>query len=111
MVTTRAPRRMDVVLVRLDPTVGHEMRKTRPCVVVSPDELNGRLATLIVAPLTSKRRTVPWRVDSTFRGKRGQVALDQLRTIDRGRVTRNLGALDARAGRRALEVLQEMFAN
>ena len=102
---------MDVVLVRLDPTVGHEMRKTRPCVVVSPDELNGRLATLIVAPLTSTRRSVPWRVDSTFRGKRGQVALDQLRTIDRARVARNLGALDSRAGRRALELLQEMFAS
>lgn len=110
MVTATTPRRMDVVLVRLDPTVGHEMRKTRPCVVVSPDELNGRLATLIVAPLTSTRRSVPWRVDSTFRGKRGQVALDQLRTIDRTRVARNLGALDSRAGRRALEILQEMFA-
>lgn len=104
------PRRFDVVLVRLDPTLGSELQKTRPCVVVSPDELNGTLRTLIVAPMTTAGRDYPWRVPTAFGGKAGRVALDQIRTVDRGRVARRLGVLDAPASRRVLERLAEMFA-
>src|SRR6476661_9397115 len=97
--------RGEVVLVRLDPTLGSEIQKTRPCVVVSPDELNGALRTLIVAPMTTAGRDYPWRAPTVFGGTAGRVALDQLRTIDRARVVRRLGALDAEASRRVLEPL------
>lgn len=106
----RRPSRFDVFLVRLDPTVGHEVRKTRPCVVVSPDELNHVLRTAIVAPLTTAGRPYPWRVPVEFGGKRGRVVLDQLRTVDRERFVRRVGALDARAARGVLDVLAELFA-
>ena len=105
-----APARFDVVLVRLDPTLGEEMQKTRPCVVVSPDELNGSLRTLIVAPMTTAGRDYPWRVPTVFAATAGRIALDQLRTIDRARVVRRLGALDADASGRVLDRLAEMFA-
>ena len=102
--------RFDVVLVQLDPTLGSEIQKTRPCVVVSPDELNGAPRTLIVAPMTTAGRDYPWRVPTRFAGRAGRIAVDQLRTIDRARVVRRLGALDAGASRRVLDVLAEMFA-
>lgn len=102
--------RFDVVLVQLDPTRGSEIRKTRPCVVVSPDEMNGALRTFIVAPMTTKGRNYPWRVPVTFAGKSGHVVTDQLRTIDGERILRRLGSLDASITQRLLETLQEMFA-
>lgn len=102
--------RFDVVLVRLDPTQGHELRKTRPCLVISPDELNRNLATAIVAPMTTKGREYPTRVPVIFRRKRGQVVLDQIRTIDKSRVVKRLGPIDERAAQRVLAVLSEMFA-
>jgi len=102
--------RFDVVLVQLDPTLGSEIQKTRPCVVVSPDELNGALRTLIVAPMTTAGRDYPWRVPTRFAAREGRIALDQLRTIDRARVVRRLGTLDDGARRRVLEVLAELFA-
>ena len=101
--------RFDVVLVSLDPTVGSEMRKTRPCVVVSPDEMNAHLATRIVAPMTSRRREYPSRVAVTFKRKRGDIALDQLRTIDRQRIVKHLGRIEGVANQRVLAVLQMMF--
>ena len=107
---TRPPSRFEVFLVRLDPTVGHEIRKTRPCLVVSPDELNHSLRTIIVAPLTTAGQPYPWRVPITFAGKRGHVVLDQLRTVDRERLVRRLGPLDAGTARDILDILAELFA-
>jgi mRNA interferase MazF len=102
--------RFDVVLVRLDPTVGREMRKTRPCLVVSPDELNHALRTVILAPMTTAGHAYPWRVPILFAGKSGRVVLDQLRAVDRERVVRRLGALDPLTTQRVLAVLAELFA-
>jgi mRNA interferase MazF len=81
----------DLYLVNLDPTVGSEIRKTRPCLVLSPDEMNDSLRTVQVAPLTTTLRKYPWRVAITFQGKDGMVALDQIRTVDKGRLVRRLG--------------------
>jgi mRNA interferase MazF len=103
-------KRFGVYLVALDPIVGSEIKKARPCVVVSPDEINFHLHTVIVAPLTSTLRSYPFRVPSAFQGKRGQVALDQIRAVDKSRLIRRLGTIDAAAQARILEVLQEMFA-
>ena len=105
-----APRRGDVHLVALDPTVGREIRKTRPCVVVSPDELNAHLATVIVAPLTTGGRPYPFRVACRFQGRAGSVVLDQLRTVDAARLVRRLGRLSPSTVESALGVLREMFA-
>jgi mRNA interferase MazF len=102
--------RFDVFLVNLDPTVGTEIRKTRPCLVVSPDEMNRHIRTVIVAPMTSRGRPYPTRVPCRFRGKAGQIALDHIRTIDRERLVRRRGRLDADTGARVLAVLGEMFA-
>jgi mRNA interferase MazF len=103
-------KRFGVYLVALDPTVGSEIQKTRPCVVVSPDEMNRHIRTVIVAPMTTGGQAYPTRVACTFQGKRGQVVLDQIRTVDTTRLIRRLGAIDARTQPRILAVLQEMFA-
>src|SRR5437870_2081889 len=84
-------RRFDIVLVALDPTVGHEIKKTRPALVISPDEMNEHLSTLIVAPMTTKGRPYPTRIHCRFQGKDAQIVLDQIRTIDRRRLLRRLG--------------------
>ena len=102
--------RGEVHLVSLDPTQGHEIQKTRPCLVVSPDELNRALGTVIVAPMTTKGRPLPSRVAVTFQRKSGLIVLDQLRTVDRGRLVRRLGAVGTSTLDRVLEVLAEMFA-
>ena len=102
--------RGDVFLVDLDPTRGGEIRKTRPCVVVSPDELNAHLHTFIVAPLTMGRHAYPFRIAGRFQGTPGHVALDQIRTVDEQRLVRRLGRLAPVSLRRALDVLQDMFA-
>ena len=103
-------RRFEVYLVNLDPTVGSEIRKKRPCVVVSPDEMNRHIRTVIVAPMTTKGRDYPTRVKYRFGGKDGQVVLDQLRTVDKERLVQRLGEIDGETGRAALSVLAEMFA-
>lgn len=103
-------KRFEVHLVNLNPTLGHEIQKSRPCVVVSPDEMNRHLATVIVAPLTTVLRAYPTRVACRFQRQRGQVVLDQIRTVDRVRLVKKLGRLDQKTGERALGVLQEMFA-
>jgi mRNA interferase MazF len=102
--------RFDVLLVSLEPTVGREIKKTRPCVVISPDEMNHHIGTLVVAPMTTKGRVYPTRILVTFKGKRGQIVLDQIRTVDKSRVVRRLGKVDNITGERVLAVLQEMFA-
>jgi mRNA interferase MazF len=104
-----AIRRGDVHLVRLDPTVGSEVRKTRPYLVVSPDELNEHLRTVIVAPMTTGGHAYPWRVPCRFRNRAGFVALDQLRTVDTERLVKRLGQLSAGTTTAVLDTLQEMF--
>jgi mRNA interferase MazF len=99
-----------VYLVNLDPTVGSEIRKSRPCVVVSPDEMNRHVRTVVVAPLTTARRPYPSRIDVRFAGKDGQVVVDQLRTVDKARLAARLGALDAHEAAAVLAVLREFFA-
>jgi mRNA interferase MazF len=105
-----AIKRFEVYLVNLDPTVGAEIQKTRPCLVVSPDEMNQHLRTIIVVPLTTGGQDYPTRVACRFKGKDGQVVLDQVRTVDRGRLLKRWGRLDSKTSARVLEVLQEMFA-
>ena len=110
MAVARTRARGHVYLVRLDPTLGSEIRKTRPCVVVSPDELNDHLRTIIVAPMTTGGRAYPWRPRCRFQGRTGFVALDQLRTVDVERLLQPLGQLDAQTLLDVLRRLQEMFA-
>ena len=103
--------RFDVHLVRLDPTEGHEIRKTRPCVVVSPDDMNHHIGAVIVAPMTTKGRPYPTRVAVRFGGKVGLVVLDQIRTVDKDRLVKRLGRLDEETGKAVLRNLQEIFAD
>ena len=111
MAVGRSPiTRGDVHLVRLDPALGREIRKTRPCVVVSPDELNQHLRTVIVAPMTTGGHAYPWRVVCRFQNRSGFVALDQLRTVDSERLVKRLGRLSSGTTTDVLETLQEMFA-
>jgi len=103
-------KRFEVYLVNLDPAVGSEIQKTRPCVVVSPDEMNQHIRTVIVAPMTTKGREYPTRVKCRFGEKEGQVVLDQLRTVDKERLVKRLGAIDRETGWAILGVLAELFA-
>lgn len=109
VVTVERVRRGDVFLVQLDPTRGGEIRKTRPCVVVSPDDLNAHLRTVIVAPLTKGSHPYPYRVPCRFAGRGGCIVLDQIRTVDTERFGRHLGRLTPAPLNRALEVLHAMF--
>jgi mRNA interferase MazF len=101
--------RFEVHLVNLDPTEGREMKKTRPCVVVSPDELNEFWATVIVAPMTSVSRDLPFRVDTVFDNRRGQIALDQIRSVDKSRLVKKIGRIRKKDQDAVLGVLREMF--
>ena len=103
-------KRFDVWLVRLDPTVGSEIRKTRPCLVVSPDEMNRRIATVIVAPMTTSGRGYPTRISCRFQGKSGEIVLDQMRTIDKSRLLKRLGKISPAVQKTTLAVLAELFA-
>ena len=103
-------KRFEVYLVSLDPTVGAEIQKTRPCLVVSPDEMNRHIKTVIVAPMTTKGRSYPTRVPCEFDGKEGQVVLDQLRTVDKTRLVKRLGKVDQQTQKKVLQILAEMFA-
>jgi mRNA interferase MazF len=106
---TEVIHRGDVFLVSLDPARGGEIQKTRPCVVVSPDELNTFLRTFIVAPLTTGGHPYPFRVPCRFEGRAGYVVIDQIRTVDRERLVRRLGKLSPSTLGRILTILQEMF--
>lgn len=103
-------KRFAVYLVNLDPTVGAEIQKTRPCVVVSPDEMNRHIATVIVAPMTTQGKIYPTRVVCQFEGKSGLIVLDQLRTVDKTRLVKRLGTLSEAEQTVVLQVLAEMFA-
>jgi mRNA interferase MazF len=102
--------RFDVYLVSLDSTVGSEIKKTRPCLIVSPNELNRHVVTVIVAPMTTKGRTYPTRVPCVFEGKTGEIVLDQLRTVDRTRLIKRLGRIETAVQKTVLRKLAAMFA-
>ncbi len=101
--------RFDVFLVSLDPTVGHQIQKTRPCLVLSPDEMNHHISTVIIAPMTTKGRHYPTRIPCTFKGIKGQIVLDQLRTVDKRRLVKRLGVISPETQAKTLAVLQELF--
>ena len=103
-------KRFEVYLVSLDPTTGREIRKTRPCLVISPNEMNHYVATVIVAPMTTKGRDYPTRVNCSFNGKDGQVVLDQIRTVDKSRLVHKLGEIDSKTKAKVLAVIAEIFA-
>ncbi|MEG4632461.1 type II toxin-antitoxin system PemK/MazF family toxin [Microcoleus sp. AR_TQ3_B6] len=103
-------KRFDVFLVNLDPTVGSEIQKTRPCLVISPDEMNKRIATVIIAPMTTKGQPYPSRIVCHFQGKDGQIVLDQMRTFDKNRLVKYLGQISADEQKEVLDTLVEMFA-
>jgi mRNA interferase MazF len=103
-------KRFEVYLVNLDPTIGSEIQKTRPCLVISPDEMNRFIRTVIVAPMTTKGASYPTRVTCKFQGKQGQVVLDQIRTVDKARLVRRLGKIGKQTQAEVLSVLGEMFA-
>ncbi|WP_309736915.1 type II toxin-antitoxin system PemK/MazF family toxin [Chamaesiphon sp. OTE_75_metabat_556] len=102
--------RFDVFLVKLDPTVGSEIHKTRPCLVISPDEINSNLATVIVAPMTTSGKKYPSRIPVSFDDKDGFVALDQIRSVSKDRLLKKLGTIDIDTGKAVLMALGEMFA-
>ena len=103
-------KRFEVYLVNLDPTIGSEIQKTRPCLIISPDEMNNHIATVIVAPMTTKGRDYPTRIPCMFEGKEGQVVLDQIRTVDKVRLVKKLGRISASTQKEVLAVLMELFA-
>ena len=103
-------KRFDVYLVNLDPTIGSEIQKTRPCLVISPDEMNRNISTVIIAPMTSAQKEYPTRVSCTFRKKQGQIVLDQVRTVDKARLIQKMGTIDPKAQLDVISVLQRLFA-
>src|ERR1700692_1337616 len=103
-------KRFEVYLINLDPTRGREIKKTRPCLIISPDVMNESISTVIVAPMTSKGRGYPTRVSCHFAGKDGEIVLDQIRTVDKIRLVKKLGALDAVTQKRTLKVIHDIFA-
>ncbi len=103
-------KRFEVYLIDLDATVGRGIKKTRPCLVISPDEMNAHIATVIVAPMTTQGRPYPTRVSCKFQGKDGQIILDQIRTVDKIRLVKKLGTISAATQKAVLAMLAEMFA-
>ena len=104
-------KRFEVYLVNLNPTVGVEIQKKRPCLIISPDEMNRNVKTIIIAPMTTKSRSFPTRIVCKFKGKSGFVVLDQIRTIDKVCLTKKLGVIDEETQTKVLEKLQEVFAS
>ena len=102
--------RFDVYLTNLDPTVGSEIQKTRPCLIISPDEMNRHIRTVIVAPMTTAGKDYPSRITCQFKRKKGHIVLDQIRTIDKTRLIKNLGTIDSETQLQVISVLQRLFA-
>ena len=102
--------RFEVYMINLDPTQGVEIQKTRPCVVISPDEMNRHLGTVIIAPMTTRSRDYPSRVSCLFQRKEGQIVLDQIRTVDKARLVKHIGTIPPEAQKKTLSILQEIFA-
>jgi len=103
-------KRFDVYLINLDPTVGHEIKKNRPCLIISPDELNRYILTVIVAPMTTKGNNYPTRIPCVFQDKKGQIILDQIRTVDKTRLVKRLGKIDANTQSEVFSVLANLFS-
>ncbi len=103
-------KRFDIFLVNLDPTIGSEIQKTRPCLIISPNEMNRNIRTVIIAPMTTKGRRYPTRVECKFQGKPGQIVLDQIRTIDKSRLVHKLGQLKEETSVEVLETLAQLFS-
>ena len=101
----------DVFLIALDPTVGHEIKKSRPCVILSPDEMNKHIATIIIAPMTSRSHPYPTRFHVTFRGKSGWIVLDQIRTVDKRRLIKHLGKIDHSTINSIKSAIKEMLVD
>ncbi|MHB8930945.1 MAG: type II toxin-antitoxin system PemK/MazF family toxin [Melioribacteraceae bacterium] len=102
--------RFEVYFVNLDPTIGSEIKKTRPCVIISPNEMNHNISTVIIAPLTSKLRNYPTRVPCKVEGKQGQIVLDQIRTVEKIRLVKRINTLNKLTQTKVLDVLKEMFS-
>ena len=102
--------RFDVYLINLDPTMGSEIQKTRPCLIISPDEMNRHIRTVIVAPMTTAGKDYPTRVKCKFKKKKGQIVLDQIRTIDKTRLIKKIGKIDPETQIEVISVLQRLFA-
>jgi len=102
--------RFDVFLVNLDPTAGNEIQQTRPCLVISPNEMNHHISTVIVVPITAGAKQYPTRITCSFQGKKGQIILDQIRTIDTKRLVQKLGVISKKTQSKTLSLLQELFA-
>ena len=102
--------RFDIFLVNLDPTIGSEIKKTRPCLIISPDEMNRYINTVIIAPMTTKGKLYPSRVPIKFQGKSGKIVLDQIRTIDKTRLIQKLGQINKITQQKVLSTLNEIFA-
>ena len=102
--------RFDVYLINLDPTVGSEIQKTRPCLIISPDEMNRHIRTVIVAPMTTAGKDYPTRISCKFKKEKGQIVLDQIRTIDKTRLIKKLGSITPEAQAEVISVLQRLFA-
>ena len=103
-------KRFDVYLINLDPTVGQEIKKTRPCLIISPDEMNKFLSTVIIAPMTTKGSNYPSRISCQFDGKEGQIILDQIKTIDKNRIIKKLGTIEKPTQKEVLATLSELFS-
>ena len=101
----------DIFLINLDPTVGHEIKKVRPCVIISPDEMNRNIETVIIAPMTSRGHAYPTRVPLRLKGKDGWIVLDQIRTVDRRRLIKKVGRLELEAVQEVKAVIQEMLVD
>ena len=102
--------RFDVFLINLDPTMGSEIKKTRPCLIISPEEINRHIRTVIVAPMTTAGKDYPTRVPCKFQNKKGQIVLDQIRTIDKSRLIKKLGIIDPQTQVEVISILQRLFA-
>ena len=102
-------RQYSICLVNLDPTIGHEIKKTRPCVIISPDEMNMNIATIIIAPMTTQSHSYPTRIPITFKGKKGWIVLDQIRTIDKCRIIKKIGKLNSGKITDVKNVINEML--
>ena len=101
----------DVYLINLDPTIGHEIKKTRPCLIISPDEMNDNLRTVTIAPMTTKTQDYPTRVSVDFQDKKGWIVLDQMRTVDKKRLTRRLGTIDKKTIQKVKAVIKQMLVD
>ncbi len=101
----------DIFLMNLDPTIGHEIKKTRPCLIISPNEMNNAIQTIIIAPMTTKSHNYPTRISINFENKKGWVVLDQIRAVDKKRLIKKLGRIKANEIREIKSILQEMLVD